>query len=726
MNPFSISKRIYRIDEFNHFLKSVGEIKFIRTNKRIEYANISASFDIESTSFYRNIDNPKLTKLNPKGKELNEYEKVAIEYAFVFGINGKCIIGRSWEEALILFNKISEIFNLSKSRLMIFYIHNLSYEFQFMKNLFEWDRIFSIEERKPVEAISKIGICFRCSLLLSGYSLEKVGEHLQKYKIEKKVGDLDYNLIRHTKTPLTKKELGYILNDGLVVMAYIQEEIERLGDITKIPLTKTGYVRKTMRDFCLYDFKNHRKSGRKFNRYRAYMKNIEVISPLEYEQLKNAFQGGFTHANAFYSSTTAKEVSSYDFTSSYPSVMVTERFPMSNGKLIKLNSLNEFRKYLKEFACLFEITFDHLETKEGIFDHYISYSKTYGAENYKLDNGRLVYGDNVSMTITEIDFEIIEKCYKFKRIHIRNFRIYEKDYLPRDFILGVLNLYKKKTELKGVENMEVEYLHSKEQLNSCYGMSVTDIVRPQIKFENGEWITELPDTEKSLIKYNKSKRRFLAYQWGVWVTAYARRNLWSGILELGKDYIYSDTDSVKFKNLKNHLHYFEEYNKLVERKLIRVSKERYIDFNLFKPKTIEGEEKLIGVWDYEGTYTRFKALGAKRYMIEKEKDGKLIHLITISGVDKRVGTPYLEEESKRTGKDIFSLFSDGLFFPPYATGKMIHTYIDEPRSGEVKDYLGNWGDYKESSGVHLEKTSYSLTMLEDYLEFIMDLQEMEF
>ena len=58
-------------------------------------------------------------------------------------------------------------------------------------------------------------------------------------------------MIRHSQTPLTDTEWGYILNDGLVVMAFIQEEIERLGDITRLPLTKTGYVRNACRTVCL-------------------------------------------------------------------------------------------------------------------------------------------------------------------------------------------------------------------------------------------------------------------------------------------------------------------------------------------------------------------------------------------------------------------------------------------------------------------------------------------
>ena len=66
------------------------------------------------------------------------------------------------------------------------------------------------------------------------------------------VGYLDYNILRHSCTPLTDKELLYCVNDIKVVMAYIQEQIETEGKIYKIPLTNTGYVRRDIKEECLY------------------------------------------------------------------------------------------------------------------------------------------------------------------------------------------------------------------------------------------------------------------------------------------------------------------------------------------------------------------------------------------------------------------------------------------------------------------------------------------
>ena len=116
-------------------------------------------------------------------------------------------------------------------------------------------------------------------------------------------GDLDYSLIRHSETPMTKKELHYLENDIRVVMSYIQEKIESEGDLSKIPYTNTGYVRRFCKNKCLYADGKHKKNNNQYNKYRQLMKNL-TLSSKEYKQAKRAFQGGFTHCSPYYSDIT--------------------------------------------------------------------------------------------------------------------------------------------------------------------------------------------------------------------------------------------------------------------------------------------------------------------------------------------------------------------------------------------------------------------------------------
>ena len=547
--------------------------------------------------------------------------------------------------------------------------------------------------------------------------MAKIGENLNIYKnIKKAVGDLDYSLVRHAKTPLNDTEENYIYSDSETTMAYIEEEIIKANNkITNIPLTKTGKIRNYCRKNCLKGTrKGRRGTDVKYLKYRGLMKRLTINSVKEYEHLKQTFMGGFTHANHSNANKIIKDVYSYDFTSSYPSVMIAERFPMSKGQLVNIKSKDEFYKYLKLYCCIFKATFYYI-VEDFTYEHYISVSKCFNNEEIISDNGRVITAKKISIYLTNIDFEIISKTYKWNKLEISNMRIYKRGYLPKDFIYSILTLYENKTKLKDVEEKIIEYQESKEELNGCYGMSVTDICRNEITYINDTWGEEPAESEKQLEKYNKDKRRFLFYPWGIFITAYARRNLWTAILELKNDYIYSDTDSVKFTNLKNHLNYFETYNKIVMDKINKTLNYYEFPLEMANPKTIKGINKPLGVWDFEGHYLHFKTLGAKRYLLEQEdKSLKLV----ISGVNRKNALPYLKEKYE-SNENIFKAFKDGLYFEKGTTGKQTHTYIDEEFNSSVIDYLGNKLNVFEKSAVHLEESDYELSLSIDYLKYLL-------
>lgn len=681
-------KHIFSIRQKKFFMDEVYKncnIKVVKDNKRVEYYNIPVSFDIETTSFYSKL------------------EKCAIMYEWSFAIYDYVIIGRTWEDYKDLLNMLINRMYLNSKRRLIIYVHNLSYEFQFMRKHFKWEKVFGMKEREVLYALDDMGIMYKCSYLLSGYSLAKVAENLKSHKIRKMVGDLDYSLVHTPLTPLTPKEIIYCINDVRIVTAYIEEEIESNKKlIFNIPLTQTGFIRRYVRNRTLTEKRN----GKKYRTH--YYTNIHklLLEPSEYKALKRAFMGGFTHANSKHVGDVCKNVSSFDFTSSYPAVMLSERFPMSsarytNGK--QIGNKKELDKLLKYYLCVFDVQFFNLREK-FTDEHYISESRCYLKEGVKAENGRVYKADKCAMTITNIDLFIIEETYIFDSMVIGDMWYYYADYLPKQFIDSVINLYEMKNKLKHVEGKEVEYMKSKQMLNSTYGMAVTDIVKDLWSYSN-RWECDKPVLEEAIDKYNKSAKRFLFYPWGIFVTAYARRNLWLGILECKEDYIYSDTDSIKILNKEKHDKFIVDYNKMIESKLKKMCNKRNIDFERLRPKG-----KLIGVWDYEGTYDKFKTLGAKRYMLDDEGNTQ----ITVSGLNKHEALPYILKRFK----DCYKAFNNNLFIPPKNTGKLTHTYIDDERKGFIVDYKGIGYYYDELSSVHLENAPFTLNMTKLYLDYL--------
>ena len=692
-------------------------IPFINTNKQIKYANVPCTLDIEVSSFYENG------------------EKRAIMYSFVIGINGKCIIGRTYDELLNALNRISEFYYLDTEKRMIFFVHNLTYEFQFIRLWMEWEKVFAIEERKILYALNDFGIEFRCSYMLSGYSLDYIGKNLlHTYNVRKLSGALDYTKIRHSKTPLTQEELNYQLNDGLVVMAYIQEQINNHHDnISYLPLTKTGEVRNFIRRETIYNGSHH-KSNNISKYYRRLISSIKITSVEEYIQLKNAFHGGFTHANANYVDTVINDVTSFDFSSSYPSVLVCEKYPMGNGQIVKVTKRKELEEYLKYYCCVFDVQFTGIESST-YYEHPISSSKCRKLINGLVDNGRVVSADSLITTLTDPDFEVIKHFYTWKKMSVTNFRIYKRGYLPTAFVKALLELYAKKTTLKGVEGKEIEYMNSKENVNSAYGMCVTDICRDELEYQNvwegnidtnGGWIKKECDYQKAINKYNNSKRRFLCYQWGIFVTSYAQRNLFLGIKECKMDYIYSDTDSIKIIHAEKHMKFINWYNNRIIEKLENAMHYHGLSMELVMPKTKDGIIKTLGIWENDGIYKKFKTLGAKRYMVMTDKKVKygslqIPYSLTISGLSKLTAIPFLYNKYK---DKIFDAFTDGMYIPREFTGKNIHTYLDYEQIGVVKDYNGVKCEYHELSSIHMEQAEYELSMSREFLDFILNVKEM--
>jgi hypothetical protein len=682
------------------FLTVIAEKKFPTIDKRgyedkptVTYYNIPAAFDIETSSFYDG---------DPEEPE----NKRAIMYMWQFGIGSYVTIGRTWDEYIMLMLSLTAILQLNKEKRLAVYVHNLSYEFGFMHKRFNWDEVFILESRKPTIALNG-GIEYRDMLKLSGgKKLANITNDLQKYKVKKMVGDLDYSKIRHSKTPLTDKEMKYGENDIRVCLCYIQEKIEQDGGIAKIPMTNTGYVRRYCRNKC----------RKRWMKYRKLMNQLQ-LNPKEYMMLRDGFMGGFTHANFHYVNKVLKLVASYDLTSSYPSVMVLEKFPMAKGEFQwGPLTLDEVETWFDTHCCLMHLQIETLVPKL-VQDFPISSSKCLKIEGETVDNGRVVSARYLEIICTELDLDTYKTFYDWNDLVVTEMITYEKGFLPKVFVEAILDLYVPKTKLKGIAEKALEYMISKNMLNAAYGMSVTNPLRDIFTYEEwGEPPTK-PDMKEAIKTYNEDMKRFLFFPWGVWVTAYARHNLFEAIVALGNDYVYADTDSVKFINYERHKQLFDDSNDRIIEKIEFVAEKRNIPVEKFMPKNdVKNKIYPIGQWSFEGVYDKFKTLGAKRYFVLV--DGK--YELTVAGANKAMACKYL---TLKRNKDPFDMFADGLCVPAEYSGRNILTYIDCETEGVVYDYLGEPLEYHEYTSIHMEASDYNMSMSADFRDFLRDAVE---
>lgn len=264
-------------------------------------------------------------------------------------------IGRTWQEFKKFLDKLERYIPEKK----IIFIHNLSFEFQFLKGVFNFTDVLARKSHKVMRcSFEDYNIELRCSYIMSNCALEYLPK-LFNLPVEKLVGNLDYTKLRTPATKLTDDELKYCENDCLVIYNYIIEELKTYITVDKIPLTSTGHVRKELKDIVMNDYNYRNKVRRAIN-----------TDPHIYNILQDAFAGGYTHANWIYTDEILNNVDSYDFTSSYPYILVTHQFPSYEFKPCKIDKLE---KMSKRFAYLLIVKFKNIKSK--YYNNFISQSK---------------------------------------------------------------------------------------------------------------------------------------------------------------------------------------------------------------------------------------------------------------------------------------------------------------------------------------------------------------
>lgn len=717
---------------------TLPELEFKR-KKDIYYANSDFGVDIEVTSFYDSEEN-----------------KRAYPYIMMVNVCGNYIYCRYLTELRDIFHILKQRYHLTEKRRIIMFVHNLAYEFQFFRDICRFEEVFARTPRKPMKAFDIFScIEFRCSYILSGLGLAKVGENLKIPKING--DDFNYDKMRHSKTPLTDLEMKYCERDVEILHYYVQEELKKNdNNITKIPLTQTGYIRRECRDKIFAEVDR-----------RKYHDMILKNTPNEdlFILLNKTFMGGDTHGNYLNVDRVKENVYSFDFASSYPAVMVKCKFPTYFVKA-EIFNMETFENIINKKACVFKMSFEKIKAKRH--HHILSFSKCETCKNIKcadcpyalngeiyakdkckhcefnrplLDNGRVVEASYVTTFFTDIDFKDFREYYDFENPRIIEFYYSKYEYLPTPFIKYILELFKYKTTLDGLEGElnEALYLKSKQFINGLYGMCVTNIVNDIIEFNN-DWSKTSVDITEALNKYKANRNSFLLYQWGVWVTSYARHFLRETIAKiednsnsLFDDFIYCDTDSIKMTNYEKHKKIIDDFNKQNIRDMQLALRYHGIDENAIIQTKPNGKQKILGVWENEtskGAYKLFKTLGAKRYMYyddnnpftiyeDKEKGikEKTPWHLTVSGLNKKKALPYIIKHGDLT------FFKDKMYIPREYTGKNTHTYIDDEYYMTVTDYLGNEDYIHQHHYIHLESQDYQLSIADAFEQFLIGYAE---
>lgn len=644
------------------------------------------TFDTETTSI---IENDK---------------KYSFVYIAMLCVNGYTLYCRNLTD----FRRFLDIYN-DENAINVIYVHNLGFDFAFLQNVIEFDSVFARNAHKPIFARFK-NWEFRCSYFLSQMSLANVGKYYD-LPHAKFVNGLNYHKRRHTETELTDIEEDYCELDILVLYDYIKYELKRNGGkYRNIPYTQTGYVRK-------FILQNAKKDKQYYN-----LRNIVERTKPDlrlYEVFEKCYAGGYTHAN-FMAVTCGlfTNVKSYDITSSYPGVMVRCLFPMGKFREICRN----FDYYLQrpeKYCCVGRFRIDNITAKSDLC--YISQHKIIRGtlKNGAVSNGRLFKADSLEMYLTNVDVSTINMMYNCSITPLEMWAA-TADYLPKTIVKSILELYGNKTKLKGIEEQKPLYLASKQMVNSVYGMSVFNPFCDDIVYNSGEWETEEATPEK-LWKYYDNRKTILPYQWGVFVTAWARQKLCNIASKIGNDVLYMDTDSIKF--IGEHDHYFEEDNAVIHAENLKAAKHFDFDFELFAPADKKHNVHELGLWDFEYKYKSFKVLGAKRYcytLYAKDaiKNGYKPNEIfpVVAGCPTHAMRTWLKLHDCNALLKPFKL--NIILGTSESCKNTVHYHANHDIDIPVTDYTGKTHIEHIGYGVCLESATFDMSLCTDYLLFL--------
>lgn len=642
-----------------------------RGKKKYKIYNIINSFDTESTTILAN----------------NQFDKdIAFTYIWGFKCGEYIVVGRYYEEFIIFIKKIKEVFNLDNDKI-IFYCHNLSYDFQFFYQfLHQIDpdnfKIFCTASRKVLYAKIK-GFEFRCSYKLTNMSLDRWGKKENGVIYKKLTGTMDYKQIIYPDQNLKRNDFKYFIGDLISLHDCLLHKLENDNrTLANIPLTSTGYAREYTKEETIHDF-----------RYRYYLSRM-TLTEYTYKKCTQVKVGGDTHGNRFYQGMVIDvPMISKDIKSSYPASMCLYPVPVSNFIYYgKITSLKELDYVCDDYCCMFYVYFKHIRIKAYDPLSVISISKILHSESIDIvDNGRLIEGKGITLAVTEVRFKHIIEHYDYKGIKVWDMYIAEKGLIPHEYRKCVFELFKQKCELEKYKGTDKVWIYEKFKnlLNALFGMCLTDICHEEITLKVDdvpEWGSELTKSiEDQVEKYNKTWNRHLYYPWGIWIVDNARTNLYE-LISCCNTPIYWDTDSCKGYewNINKLNAYNDKRMKLLEKHNMVVE----LNDNKF----------YMGLAETDGEYKAFKTLGAKKYCYE---DNSGVH-ITVAGVSKN-GAKMLKSVND---------FKVGLTFPPEYAGQCAKYNDDEIH------VLNTPGGHKftTASNIALCDTTYTLNASDDYLK----------
>lgn len=598
-------------------------------------------------------------------------------YQWAVKWQGQYIYGRTPEELIYLLQRVQQYYDLNDKRRIIFYIHNASYDMQYLKRwLMQLGDLRVMATDPHTFLITDVGgFRFLCSYKLSNMSLGMFSTTYAENYL-KASGEIDYTVVRYQDSPLTASDWLYMFSDIASQYDALSEYLKLNGydRAYKAPFTSTGFVRAICR----------KAAAGSLNWRKKFLMSALTLD--KYQLCRRAFMGGITICSWFYEGQTVRvgcdgvqKIGHKDFTSSYPARQMLDYMPVGRGFWWGEVTRDNFDFLLNTYCCVFILHLKNVKVKAGITAPYIPSSKCIGLNGSDRSvlkiNGKIVAADELHIAITEIDYKWIARQYTADETYVTDMLCFNRGKAPawlRDEVMRYFTM--KCTTDKKLKL----YDWVKSLLNSIYGMSATAICRESYQLDDGVIVKTESDYEEQINKFYHSRNSFMPYQIGVYTTAHARDALMTMIEAVGYDnFLYCDTDSVFYISTPEIEARLQKMNDRVRERAAAAG-------------AIVGH-KVLGLATDEPEIRAFRGLHAKCYAMEEwnEKAGDYKLKVTIAGIPKSAvkwydGTPVTMTNADEL-KDIDNL-KDGFIFRHCGGTRTVYIE-DEPHTENIDGHM---------------------------------------
>lgn len=483
------------------------------------------------------------------------------------------------------FNNIDDfMFHLSKMDDSIIYFHNLKFDGNFiiywlLDHNYLWVEDNQLNEHEFSTLITELGvfynikICFykkahrKKRVIEIRDSSKKIADSVKdiaiSYKLPIKKGEIDYKLFRDEHYIATNDEIEYIHNDTEIIARVLKYFYDDGNDA----MTSSSD-----------SFKKYKLTvGEKvFNK---------LFPPPDHEQdtyIRQAYRGGVVLVNPKFKDKILHDVKIYDVNSMYPAQMYFK--PLPYGKPIY------FKGRYKRFI-FYDLYIQHifvcLDIKEGCMATILRKKALFGKKDYITSSN----GELIELYLTNIEIDLMFKHYN----------VYEIKYIDGLMFKSSTNLFKKYIgplyEIKCNSSGAIKQL-AKMKLNSLSG-----------KFAmNPKHSNKMPyiDAHDDILKYMTLPAFYdkpIYPAMSVFITAWAKKELFDAIDSNIESFVYCDTDSV-------HL--------------------------LSEAKNIAIHDSDLGKWSLEKIYHTAKYLAQKTYFGIKGSKEPYSNDIKVAGCPSKV------------------------------------------------------------------------------------------